>query len=54
MSKTNVLAGSIAEREHSKWTKAVPLANNPYSAENIEKRKYQSMFGSRSSSEASL
>ncbi|XP_025197941.1 uncharacterized protein LOC112596463 isoform X3 [Melanaphis sacchari] len=46
--------GTIAEREHSKWEKAVPLTNNPYSAENIEKRKYKSLFGSRSSSEASL
>ncbi|VVC27014.1 Hypothetical protein CINCED_3A017071 [Cinara cedri] len=46
--------GTIAEREHSKWQKAAPLANNPYSAENIEKRKYKSLFGSRSSSEASL
>ncbi|XP_050053352.1 uncharacterized protein LOC114124456 isoform X2 [Aphis gossypii] len=46
--------GTIAEREHSKWEKAVPLTNNPYSAENIEKRKYKSLYGSRSSSEASL
>ncbi|XP_060838446.1 uncharacterized protein LOC132920232 isoform X2 [Rhopalosiphum padi] len=46
--------GTIAEREHSKWEKAAPLTNNPYSAENIEKRKYKSLFGSRSSSEASL
>ncbi|XP_025419497.1 uncharacterized protein LOC112689843 isoform X2 [Sipha flava] len=46
--------GTIAEREHLKWEKATPLTNNPYSAENIEKRKYKSMFGSRSSSEASL
>ncbi|KAL5240559.1 hypothetical protein ACI65C_007969 [Semiaphis heraclei] len=46
--------GTIAEREHSKWEKATPLTNNPYSAENIEKRKYKSFFGSRSSSEASL
>ncbi|XP_022162051.1 uncharacterized protein LOC111027877 isoform X2 [Myzus persicae] len=46
--------GTIAEREHSKWEKATPLTNNPYSAENIEKRKFKSLFGSRSSSEASL
>ncbi|XP_060878235.1 uncharacterized protein LOC132950711 isoform X2 [Metopolophium dirhodum] len=46
--------GTIAEREHSKWEKATPLTNNPYSAENIEKRKYKTLFGSRSSSEASL
>lgn len=48
------LAGTIAEREHSKWEKAAPLPNNPYSAESIEKRKFKSLFGSRSSSEASL
>ncbi|GBL78044.1 Rab effector MyRIP [Araneus ventricosus] len=30
--------GSIAEREHKKWLNAVPLKNNPYSAENISKR----------------
>ncbi|CAH0773968.1 unnamed protein product [Bemisia tabaci] len=30
--------GTIAEREHKKWEKAVPLANNPYSKENIDKR----------------
>lgn len=47
-------AGTIAEREHSKWEKATPLTNNPYSPENIEKRRYRSMFSSRSSSEASL
>lgn len=32
------LPGSIAEREHQKWLNAVPLKNNPYSAENISKR----------------
>lgn len=30
--------GTIAEREHKKWLNAVPLKNNPYSAENISKR----------------
>lgn len=48
------ITGTIAEREHSKWEKAVPMTNNPYSAENIEKRKFKSLFGSRSNSEASL
>ncbi|XP_050524514.1 uncharacterized protein LOC126896095 isoform X2 [Daktulosphaira vitifoliae] len=46
--------GTIAEREHLKWEKALPLINNPYSAENIEKRKYKSKFGSMSSSDSSL
>ena len=31
--------GSIADREHRKWTEqAVPLQNNPYSKESIERR----------------
>jgi hypothetical protein len=31
--------GTIADREHRKWTeKAIPLTNNPYSRENIERR----------------
>lgn len=30
--------GTIAEREHKKWLNAVPLKNNPYTAENIYKR----------------
>ncbi|XP_064475242.1 uncharacterized protein LOC135389152 isoform X3 [Ornithodoros turicata] len=30
--------GTIAEREHAKWLNAVPLENNPYSAENLTKR----------------
>ncbi|XP_022245775.1 uncharacterized protein LOC106462420 isoform X2 [Limulus polyphemus] len=30
--------GTIAEREHKKWMNAVPLANNPYTAENLSKR----------------
>ncbi|XP_050425067.1 uncharacterized protein LOC126836086 isoform X2 [Adelges cooleyi] len=46
--------GTIAAREHSKWENAVPMANNPYSAENIEKRKYKSKFSSRSGSDSSL
>lgn len=34
-----LLSGTIAYREHKKWTEnAVPLANNPYSKENIERR----------------
>ena len=32
-------SGTIAEREHRKWVeKAVPLSNNPYSKESLEKR----------------
>ncbi|PSN42227.1 hypothetical protein C0J52_18490, partial [Blattella germanica] len=31
--------GTIAEREHLKWQRAVPLPNNPYSPENISKRQ---------------
>lgn len=31
--------GTIADREHRKWTEnAIPLQNNPYSRENIERR----------------
>ena len=31
--------GTIADREHRKWTeKAIPLQNNPYTKESIEKR----------------
>lgn len=31
--------GTIADREHRKWIeKAVPLTNNPYSKESLEKR----------------
>ena len=41
-----VLAGSIADREHRKWVeKAVPLSNNPYSKENITRRKTISLIG---------
>ncbi|XP_042906389.1 uro-adherence factor A isoform X2 [Parasteatoda tepidariorum] len=36
--KTPPRPGTIAEREHKKWLNAVPLKNNPYSAENISKR----------------
>ena len=33
------LLGTIADREHRKWTeKAIPLQNNPYTKESIEKR----------------
>ena len=33
------ILGSIADREHRKWTeKAIPLQNNPYTKESIEKR----------------
>ncbi|KAL1449274.1 hypothetical protein WDU94_000483, partial [Cyamophila willieti] len=43
--------GTIAEREHAKWLQAVPLENNPYSKENIEKRSRQKLFDiSRSTS----
>lgn len=38
-------SGTIAEREHKKWLNAVPLKNNPYSAENISKR---TKFGKKS------
>lgn len=30
--------GTIADREHRKWQTAVPLENNPYSEENLQKR----------------
>lgn len=33
--------GTIAEREHRKWLEATPLANNPYSPENIQRRLQQ-------------
>ncbi|XP_054277206.1 uncharacterized protein LOC128996119 isoform X1 [Macrosteles quadrilineatus] len=47
--------GTIAEREHLKWEKAPPLANNPYSTENIARRQRQRMYLSRhSSSENSI
>ncbi|KAG8312582.1 hypothetical protein J6590_020502, partial [Homalodisca vitripennis] len=47
--------GTIAEREHLKWEKAPPLANNPYSKENIARRQRQRMYLSRhSSSENSI
>ena len=32
------MPGSIAEREHLKWLKAIPIENNPYSAEALQKR----------------
>lgn len=35
------VAGTIAEREHRKWQEATPLANNPYSPENIQRRLEQ-------------
>ena len=36
----SLLAGSVADREHRKWVeKAVPLSNNPYTMENISRRK---------------
>ena len=32
--------GSVADREHRKWEeKAVPLSHNPYSSENIGRRR---------------
>jgi len=36
-----MITGTIAAREHEKWQHAVPLPNNPYSPENIEKRLRQ-------------
>lgn len=36
--------GTIAEREHKKWLQAVPLTNNPYSKENIERRQRERML----------
>ncbi|XP_065561958.1 uncharacterized protein LOC136028184 isoform X2 [Artemia franciscana] len=30
--------GSIAEREYKKWSQAVPMPNNPYSAEKLQQR----------------
>lgn len=35
---TPPIKGSIAEREHLKWLKAVPIENNPYSTEALQKR----------------
>ena len=36
------LPGSLADREHRKWMEAaVSLRNNPYSKENIDKRRYR-------------
>ena len=32
------IPGSIAEREHLKWLKAIPIENNPYSPEALQKR----------------
>lgn len=32
------MPGSIAEREHLKWLKAIPIENNPYSPEALQKR----------------
>ncbi|KAL7032613.1 hypothetical protein ACKWTF_007362 [Chironomus riparius] len=32
------IPGSIAEREHLKWLKAIPIENNPYSPEALHKR----------------
>jgi len=41
--------GSIADREHRKWVeKAIPLSNNPYSMENITKRRTMSQLGEES------
>lgn len=35
----SLFLGTIADREHRKWTeKAIPLQNNPYTKESIEKR----------------
>ncbi|XP_075217026.1 uncharacterized protein LOC142322160 isoform X3 [Lycorma delicatula] len=42
--------GTIAEREYLKWQKAVPLSNNPYSKENIERRRRERLLLSRQSS----
>ena len=36
---TILILGTIADREHRKWTEqAIALQNNPYSKESIEKR----------------
>lgn len=35
---TPPIPGSIAEREHLKWLKAIPIENNPYSPEALQKR----------------
>ncbi|CAD7092323.1 unnamed protein product [Hermetia illucens] len=35
---SNLLPGSIAEREHKKWYNAVDMPNNPYSKEALKKR----------------
>ncbi|OXU29168.1 hypothetical protein TSAR_006036, partial [Trichomalopsis sarcophagae] len=36
--------GSIADREHKKWQNALPIENNPYSSENIQKRLVQQQY----------
>ncbi|XP_039277340.1 uncharacterized protein LOC111059368 isoform X2 [Nilaparvata lugens] len=47
--------GTIAEREHKKWLQAVPLTNNPYSKENIERRQRERMLlGRQTSNETSV
>ncbi|XP_058460950.1 uncharacterized protein LOC131436309 isoform X3 [Malaya genurostris] len=37
-----LIPGSIAEREHLKWRNATPIANNPYSADILQKRLSES------------
>ena len=44
---TSPFQGSIADREHRKWTeKAIPMAHNPYTKESIEKRLKNAGVGS--------
>ena len=40
------IPGSLADREHRKWEeKTVPLSHNPYSMENIGRRRTMSFAG---------
>ena len=41
-----VILGSIAEREHKKWSQSVVhMRNNPYTAENVMLRKFSRNLG---------
>ena len=41
-----ILSGSLAEREHHKWShSAVLMPNNPYTKENAMMRKYSKNLG---------
>ena len=41
--------GSLADREHRKWVEnALALSNNPYSMENLTRRRTMSLLGEES------